>query len=136
MRIGQCIWHSGFGPTLPAWRPGRGSFDSCVFGTRKEVLNWGNTLSAGLALAGAGPPSAYAELFSQSCIRDLQSTVSTGAGRIKDAGEETLAAAMRWFAERAKELQHEIARPEGMRDAATQGAPLPGDSGVCLVPDQ
>lgn len=132
MRIGQCIWYAGFGPTMPRVRPGRSHWEGCVFGSRKFVRAWNNVLDAGLAWAGVRPATFYMPQFNQECARLVRSSVSTSVGELKDEGGEALAGGLRELMDKMRELNHELARPDGLRNSAGEA---PAEATVCDIRD-
>lgn len=135
MRIGACIWHAGFGPTIPTAPADGPSFAECAFGTRSQVSAWENLLDAGLDFIGRGPPARFTPKFSAACLRDLKRAVSTGVGALKNDGQdERRARAMRSLVKGMRTLEHEAARAGGLRDA-TSGAELQESEEQCSVPD-
>lgn len=40
VRVANCLWRFGFGPTLPKARPGRPELEGCVFGRHGAATKW------------------------------------------------------------------------------------------------
>lgn len=141
VRIGQCVWHAGFGPTMPFASPDSSNWGQCVFGKRRSVAGWTTLLDAGLSWAGLAPRTPLTKRFSQGCVRQLRASVTTGTGVLKDMNDDAIAAGLRELVRKRRQLEHLIGRAGNDNEAAARGGlrkpktaeDPPGESNGCYL---